>query len=834
MSNLKLAVRTLARSPFVTAVAVASLALGIGANAGIYSLFEQILIRPLPVLEPNRLVNLSAPGPKPGSTSCGQAGPCEDVMSYPMFRDLEKASTGVLSQLAAHVNFGANLAFKNQTRSASGSVVSGSYFPALRVQPHLGRLITPNDDQVVDGSPVAVLSYRYWQATLGADPSVVNAPITVNGKPFTVIGVAPESFKGTVLGDEPDVFVPLTMISLARGGDEVTNRRSYWAYVFGRLKPGVTMEGAQAALNTTYKQVINDVEASLQQGMSDSTLARFRAKTLTLSEGRRGQSDLLTGAKTPLVLLLTVTAIVLLIACANIANLLLARGAGRSTEMAVRLSLGAQRRQVMSQLLVEALLLAGIAGVLSIGIAKATLIVMYQMLPPQANQVIHLDLRWSVVLFAGMLALLTGLLFGLFPALHSTRPDLITGIRANANQPSGARAANRFRTGLVIAQIALAMMLLATSGLFIKSLVNVTKVNLGMKVDDMVTFSVRPGRNGYPDGRSKVLLAQINEGLGALPGVRGVTAARVPFLGGNNWGNDVSVEGFTKGPDTDAGSRFNQVGTGYFTTMGVSLLGGRDFTAADDSGAPRVAIVNEAFANKFGLGKQPVGKRMTNNAAPGAALNIEIVGLVPNVKYSEVKDDIPPVFYLPYRQDDNIGGLHFYVRTASEGSAAVMSAIPGLVNRIDATLPVEELKLLEQQVKDNIFLDRVISTMSSGFAALATLLAAIGLYGVLAYTIAQRTREIGVRMALGANVTQVQGLVMRQVGMMTVIGGVVGTAAALGLGKLASSLLFGLKGSDPIVLVLAASLLAGVALLAGYLPARKASRIHPVQALRYE
>jgi predicted permease len=832
MRPIRLALRTLARTPFVTAIAVVSLALGIGANAAIFSLFNQMLLRAVPANEPAQLVNLSAPGPKPGSQSCNQAGDCEAVFSYQMYRDLEKAQT-VFTGLAAHRVFSTNISYRKQVVSGQGMLVSGSYFPTLGIQPALGRLLGPNDDETIGGHYVAVLSHRYWESRLGADPSVLNETMVVNGRSMTIVGVAPRGFDGTTLGSTPDVFVPITMHGTLnpwfRGYD---NRRTYWAYLFGRLEPGVSMEQAGTALNLIYSRIIGDVEAPLQEGMSEQTMARFKARQVLLEEGHRGQSSVHREARTPLLMLFAVTGIVLLIACANIANLLLARGATRATEMAVRLSLGAQRRQVIGQLLLESALLAIIAGAVSLLVARWTLSGIGSLLPAQAVRTVHLELEWPVVAFAALLSLGTGLLFGLFPALHSTRLDLITAIRANSGQPSGARAASRFRTSLVMVQIALAMTLLTSAGLFIRSLTNVSRVELGVKVDDMVTFAVSPVLNGYQDARSMVLFGRIEEALAGIPGVTSVTAARVPLLAGDNWGNDVQVEGFKSGPDVDNGSRFNAVGTKYFGTMGVALRTGREFTEADLDGAPKVAIVNEAFARKFNLGKEAIGKRMA--VGGGSELDIEIVGLVPDIKYSDVKDAVPPVFYLPYRQQSELGGLVFYIRTADGAAPGVLRAVPGAIAGLDPDLPVEDLKTMTQQVRENVFLDRMIGTLSSAFAALATLLAAVGLYGVLAYTVAQRTREIGVRMALGASGTSVRAMVLRQVGMLTLIGGVIGMAGAFGLGRAASSLLFGLKGHDPLVFTLSAALLTLVALGAGFVPALRASRVDPMHALRYE
>ena len=835
MANLKLAFRTLKKTPFVTAVAVLSLALGIGANAAIYSLFDQMLLRALPVQEPDRLVNLGAPGPKHGSTSCNQAGDCDHVFSYAMFKDLEEQATDGFVGIVAHVAFGANLAHTNQTVNGQGMLVSGSYFPVLGVQPALGRLFGPADDETIGVHSVVVLSYSYWENRLGADPGVLGGTLVINGRSMTIVGVTARGFEGTTLGNMPDVFVPITMREqMSSWWSGFDNRRSYWAYLFGRLKPDVSIEQAGSEINAIYRGIINEVEAPLQAGMSEQTMERFRAKEITLERGWRGQSSLHSEVSTPLTLLFVITGLVLLIACANIANLLLARGAGRAQEMAIRGSLGGTRRQLLTQLLTESCLLAVIGGIASLFVARWTLGLIASMMPAESAQFIALELRPSVMLFAGALSIGTGFLFGMYPALHSTRPDLVTMLKDVAGQPSGARAAARFRTSLVTGQIALSMALLVSAGLFIKSLMNVSRIDLGLRAENIVTFGISPMLNGYEPERSLALFARTEQELAALPGVTAVSAARVPLLVGNNWGTSVSVEGFEYAPDVDANSRFNEVGAGYFGTVGMTLLAGRDFTVADAAGAPKVAVVNEAFTRKFGLdSRDAVGKWMSRDGAGETELDMQIVGVVQDAKYSEVKQEVPPLFFTPYRQDDHIGSITFYARTSLEPSQ-VLRAIPELIRLLDPNLPVENLKTLAQQVKDSIVLDRFISILSAAFAVLATLLAAVGLYGVLAYTVAQRTREIGLRMALGADGANIRGMVLKQVGIMSLVGGAIGIVAALGLGRAAQSLLFGLEGNDPLVIAIVTLLLGGVALGAGYIPALKASRVDPMRALRYE
>ena len=834
MNNLKLAARMLLKTPFVTAIAILSLALGVGANSAIFSLFDQLLLRPLPVPRPNELVSMGAPGPKPGMNNCSQAGSCDDVFSYAMFRDLERTQK-TLAGIAAHTSFSASLSVNNEPTTGFGLLVSGSYFPTLQIQAELGRLLTQADDQVIGSHYVVVVSHAFWVDRMGSDPKAVGGPLIVNGRTYTVVGVTPKGFEGTTVGRRPVVYAPLTMFNTisptARPG-RLEKRDAYWLYVFARLAPGVSLEQNAAALNGLYHSIVNDVEVPLQKGMSDQTLQKFRTKRMTIVPGARGQSSIHEEAKTPLLLLFGVTGVVLLIACANIANLLLARGAGRAAEMGVRLALGASRPQLLSLLLTESVMLALLGGLASLFVAQWTLSFIAALLPPAANDSMQFTLQPNVMLFAAALSLATGIVFGMFPALHSTRSDLISVIRAGAGQLTGSRAAARFRASLVTAQITLSMALLVSAGLFLKSLFNVSRVDLGVKVEQFATFSVSPARVGYDSVRTPVYMSRVEEELATIPGATGVTSALVALLAGDNWGTDVFVQGFPRGPDVDNGSRYNSVSAGYFRTFGVSLLAGREFDRSDSRGAAKVAIVNETFVRKFKLGKDVVGKFMTDDTGRDT-MDIQIVGLIPDIRYSSVKDTIPPVFYRPWRQQSDFGAMNFYVKS-SMPPEQLMSSIRAVLKRIDATVPVEDLKTMSNQVRENLFLDRMISILSASFAILATLLAGVGLYGVLSYTVAQRTREIGVRMALGADAARVRGLVMRQVAVMTAIGGVIGVGAALGVGKAARSLLFGLEGQDAMVFSSSVILLACVALAAGFFPARRAAQVNPMQALRYD
>ncbi len=830
----RLALRTLLKTPFVTLVAVASLALGIGANTAIYSLFYGLLEAPLPVSEPDRLVNLGAPGPKPGNNSCNQAGNCDVVFSLPMLRDLERVETK-FSALAAHCSFGVNVSARRQTISGDAIFVSGGYFPALGVQPALGRLLGPDDDRVPNSGTVAVLSHSYWTTHLGSDPSVLGQAIILNGQTLTIVGVAAKGFEGTTIGVRPLAFVPISLRDVLLPGVRISsfeNRRSYWVYVFARLKPGATLEEARAAVNLPYAGILRDVEAPLQVGMSAQTLEQFKKKQITVEPGAHGQTSIVAATKGALAMLLGVTFFVLLIACANVANLLLARSAARSGEMGVRLSIGAGRWQLIAQLLAESSLMALGGGVLGIVVAIWTLNAITAALPANVVDGISFGLDWSVLPMTAAVTLGTGLLFGLYPALHSTRPDLVTSLKGQAGQPSGARAARRFRTALATAQIALSLALLVAAGLFIRSLGRVSRVQLGLDPEHIVQFRVAPLLSGYDPARSRNFFERVEEGLSALPGVSSVTGSSVPLLSGSQNTSNLKVEGFDAGPDTNVSARTNRIGVGYFSTLKIPILAGRDFTRADSIDAAKVAIVNESFLRKFNLTHDAVGRHVAFGTEPGTPMDVTIVGVASDSKYSDVKAPMSAGIFTPYRQGPG-GVLNFYVRTATPPET-FMAQIRQVVASLDQNLPVDDLRTLPQQIHESFFQDRVVTMLSASFAALATLLAAIGLYGVLAYTVALRTKEIGLRMAIGASPGGVQRMILGQVGRMTLVGGAIGMVLAVWLGRLAESQLYELKGWDPLVLTLAALGLTLVALAAGLLPARRAARIDPMRALRYE
>lgn len=831
-SGFRFALRGLLARPGFSLVVILTLAFGIGANVAIFSVFQRALLQPLPVPEPEQLVNLADSGPRTGSVSCNDAGSCDYAFSYPMFRDLERLQTP-FEGIAAHRIVGVNLAYGGQTQSDSGMLVSGSYFGVLGLQPALGRLLDARDDRVDGEADAVVLGHAYWRNVLGGDAAVIGRSLVVNGKPLSIVGIAPEGFGGTTLGSQANVFLPISFRWLSEPNSlpNHVDRRSYWVYAFARLKSEVTIEQATAAMEPTYRGIINEIELPLQGGMSEQGIEQFKGKSLKLEPGLRGQSQVPSDSRAPLSILLAVTALVLLIGCVNIANLMLARGTAREGEMAVRASLGASGARLVGQLLSECLLLALLAGVASLPVAVLTLKAITALLPADGGNLLAATLDWRAAVLAMGVAAICALLFGLYPALRAARVQPSEALKAQSSRGTGGKAANRFRAALAISQVAFSMALLVLAGLFTQSLVNISRVDLGVRVDSTSTFYISPELNGYTPQASAQLFDRLEEELSAIPGVTSVASSVMLLLSGNKWANNVSVEGFEAGPDTNTDSVMNYVGSGFFRTVDMGLLAGRDFTAADNLEAPRVVIVNRQFAERFGLGNEAVGKRMATGS--GGELDMEIVGVVQDAKYNNVKDAVGPQFFLPRRQSASLGTMNFYVHSAVPAEQ-VLTAVPEVMARLDPNLPVNNLRTLAQQVRENVMLDRFVGTLAAAFALLATLLAAMGLYGVLSYTVAQRNREIGLRLALGAPPSQVRGMVLRQVGWMALIGGVIGLVVAIALGQAASALLYGISATQPGVILLASAALGSVVLLAGYLPARRASRIDPMHALRNE
>jgi putative ABC transport system permease protein len=833
MQDAKYGMRMLVKNPGFTLVAVLTLALGIGANTAIFSLTDQVLLRQLPVRNPDRLMIVRGVGFKTGHVSSDSDD--STSFSYPEYKDIRDqapAFSGLLARFGTSLNVAAN----GVTERATGELVSGNYFEVLGVNPALGRVFSSADDTAPGANPVAVLSYGYWARQFGKDPEILNKPVTVNGTSLTIVGVAQAGFGGVQIGRDTEMFIPMSMKALMTPGwDGMDARNDAWLNIIGRLKPGFTVQSAEAAIAPTFRSIEEAEIPILKISPGSKQEKRFLDRKIALETGAHGRPIFQSNAKTPLRVLLTMVGLILLIACANLASLLVARGEARQREMAVRLALGAGRWRLVRQLLTESFLLALLGGIAGVIFAQWTLGALVGSLK-QGIGVAGLETRIDprVLVFALGISVLTGVLFGLGPALRATRTSLQSTLKDQGASVSNAKSNVQLRKWLMISQVALTTMLLASAGYFVKSLMNLEHQNLGVKVDHVVQFSVAPSLNRYTTQQTVALLDRIREAAAVLPGVRGVGVVREALFQGNDWGSNLTIEGYTAGPDEDMQVFRNSVGPDYFSAMGIPLLAGREFGDSDAAASPKVVIINERMARKYFAGRNPVGMHMVwGSHHPPVPLDIEIVGVVQNNKHDDARDELHPFVYQPYAQDSGLGSATFYVRT-NQDPLALAGTMRQTVQGFDSNLPVFDVRTLAEQVEDSVYSDRLLTFFSISLGALASLLAAIGLYGVLAYMVARRTREIGIRMAIGAEPKDVSWLVLREVMGMSGIGLVIGLAAAFGLGLLIESELYGVKASDPLVFAGATVLLAVVAFLAAWLPARRAASVDPMVALRYE
>ena len=825
MKSLRLALRSLMKSPVFAGVAILSLALGIGANTAIFTLMDQILLRMLPIREPERMVQLHEKGPRFGSSRG------EIVSSYPMYRDLRDRSTafdGVIARFATSVALG----FRGQTERANAELVSGNYFDVLGVGTRAGRLLGAEDDQKPGAHPVAVLAYGYWQRKFGGDNNVLRQTIQINGHPMTIVGVAQQGFQGVEVGGATDVFLPIMMKAQATPTwDSMQDRRDCWLQVFARLKPGITPKQAEASLAPLYKQILN---AEVDTLPADKPLIRevfLKEKTLAVETSGKGISSLRTAAEKPLYVLMGMVGLVLLIACANVANLLTARAAARQKEIAIRLSLGASQWQIARQLLVESAVLSFIGGCLALLVAVWTGDLLIGFLPfeeaPRAFSTAP-DLRVLAFNFAA--AAVAAVLFGLVPAIQATRRATANTLKAEAGNLSSGGGHVRLRKSLVVAQIALSLMLLIGAGLFARSLYNLKSMHPGFAADNLMTFSIDPSLSGYKGERAVNFFERTLQSMQSIPGVTQASASDVALMTQDRAMYTVNVEGYTPKERENMNVDITMIAPNFFSTAGIPLISGRELTSGDRLGAPLVILINETLAKKYYPGQNPIGRRI---AFGRPRVMREIVGVVKDQKTTSMRDEPRRYVYASLLQDTNPTGATMYVRTALP-PASIGTAIRRQMQQLDANIPVNNLQTMESRISESMFVDRLIAMLSAFFGLLATGLAAIGLYGVMAYTVSRRTREIGIRVALGAERNGVIGLVMKEVVLLAGIGVGAGLPIALLLTQYLRSQLFGLEPNDPLTLTIATSVMAGIALLAGYIPAERAARVDPIVALRYE
>ena len=827
LQDIRYSLRTLRRSLTFTLVVVLSLALGIGANTAIFSLIDAALLKMLPVRNPEQLVELKSLSPAIG---------LYELFSYAAFREFRGANPVLSGVLAFRELYNMDFEVDGHGGLANGQLVSGEYFSLLGVHAILGRTILPADEKAPGQSPVAVIGYDYWRQRFALDPDVVGKKIVLNNSPFTIIGVTPPEFFGLEPGARIDVSVPLSMVAQVRSDfaspgtpyDVFTAPFRNWLYVMARLKPGVTKERALASLEPIFARTMRESAEGLSGLPFDSPAVRraFLATKLQLDSGGQGLATLRARFSKPLWIVMAVVALLLIVTCANIANLLLARGNSRQREIAVRLAIGAGRARLIRQLIAESILLGLGGGALGLVLAfwagRSLLLLMSHSRSPILLNV-HPDV--TVLIFTLSISLLTALLFGMVPALRAARVDLRGSGKTNSR--------SRFGNALVVMQVAVSLVLVIGAGLLTRTLVNLKEFYPGFNQDNVLLFSVNPLMTGYRENQLVSLYERLLDHFKAIPGVRSATFSVHSPLSSGFSSSPLNVQGYKPPSDRELASvGVEAVGPEYFRTIQTAVLLGRDFTAADRAGGPKVAILNKTAAHFYFGEASPIGRRVNMPGYRGDPSWLEIVAVVDDAKYHDLREQAAPMVYIPLFQAPE-SGVTFEVRTGIDPA----SAAPALLNAVKATdnrLPVFAVKTLRTQLDDSLVQERLVASLSSAFGALALLLAGVGLYGLMAYAVNRRTNEIGIRMALGARPAEIAGMVLRETLLLVGLGLAIGIPASMIASRLIASELYGLKSSDGTTILLAILLLAGIAALAGYLPARRASRVDPMIALRYE
>lgn len=836
LQDIRYALRQLRKSPAFTLTVIVTLALGLGANAAVFTLFDQVLLRMLPVEKPKELVRFVWTGTFSGSAS-SFGGDSTNYFSYPMYKDLRDQNQVFEGILAAdRANLG--ISWHNQAENKDAEIVTGNYFQLLDLKPAAGRLLTPQDDTAKNANPVLVLSYDYWQAHFAGSRDIVGQQLLINGHSFTVLGVAPANFHSAIDGYRPAVFIPVNMVEIAMPWmaprDNLNNHQSLWLTMIARLKPGVGIAQAQAGLAplwhslrafelTLYK---NRTERFKKQFLDDSHLQVVDDSTGFLP----GRVEL----KTPLVILMSMAGLLIAMCAINVATLLLLRATGRGREMSMRYALGAKRGRIVSQLVVEGLLL-GFAGasvglVLAPAVAKTLVHLMTNADPGNEPYSASLDFRVLAFMFA--LSLVASLLFSLAPVIHFMRPNLAASLRQNSG--TATKGSQRFRKIAVGAQIGLGVLLLGGAGLFVRTLDNLRHQAAGFDTEKLITFSLDPASSGYSEQRAPQIVTTAMDALSRIPGAVSVSATTDAELTGNTERSSFTVQGYT--PNEDERLHFEEPWTmpGYFATIHQPLVAGRDFTRADARTAPKVAIVNLSLAKKYwGSAQAALGRSLGEGRGDDVKLDTVIVGVVGDIRHTDLRTELGPAVYRPYLQAADPTGVQVYVRSAASPES-LESAVRGAMHQLDPTLVVDGLRTMEAQVNSSASDERALAFLAIGFALLAILLAAVGLYGVLAYSTEQRMREIGVRLALGAQRSGIVVLVLREMALIAGIATMVALPCVVALARLFRSQLFGVTTFDPVSLFGAVALTAVMVMLASALPARRAAAVQPVRALRTE
>jgi predicted permease len=836
--DLRFAARQLRRSPSLATIAVVSLALGIGANTAIFTIAKKVLLDSLPVKNPQdlRLLTWVSGHQQPIPPVWGDVGATEEgglrstAFSYPVLEELRKKNE-VFADLIAFKPIPLTVTVDGNPELIDGEMVSGNAFSGLGVEPLIGRPLMPADDTAPGKGPVAVISEGYWAERFGRSSSALGKTIFVNGVPVTVVGVSPARFAGLQMGQETRIFVPLTMQPLLVPRAQITesgstsllnNPQSWWVLILARLRPDVPERRAQAALDLVLRQ----------KAMADLPRAKGMDQLhLRLEPGERGLDYLQSQFAKSLYVLFALAGLVLLLACVNLANLLLARAATRQREMSTRLALGARRMHILRQVLTESLLLSSIGGVAGLVLGYLGRNVIPRLLAsPSQPAMTQVDFDWRVLAFTAGLSLATGLLFGIVPAWQAARSDGNTALH-DADHATAGKHGMWFGKALVIFQIALSTILLIGAGLFVRTLANLNHTPLGFRADHILLFRLNPPRTRYSDAQMTVFYQQLEEKLAAIPGVRSVSMSNIAIIGDGHSGSTFHVSG--RPAETEAVRvQTNHVGSNFFPTMGIPILQGRGFDVHDTAAAPKVAVVNRALARQFFPNENPIGQTFE---ADGDEVNapVEIVGIAADTRYADLRSETPPTFYLPYSQALVLGRMVVEIHTQAE-PGSILSQVRTVVGSMDRDLPLIDVRTMTEQIKATMSGERIFAQLTSGFGLLALVLACIGIYGIMAYTVARRTGEIGIRMALGAQAEQVLRMVLREASWMAAAGVTLGVCGSLMLARFLTAMLYGLKPSDPLTLAGASALLLLIALLAAFGPARRASRVDPVRALRHQ
>jgi predicted permease len=831
IQDLRYAVRQLRKSPGFAAVAVITLALGIGANTAIFTVVNGLLLKMLPVRDPQHLVVVGDPT-QDNSRSNGT--PRTDIFSYPLYKELRDRNAVFAGLCAAATDHRIEVdAGQGQLPDEKivGRMVSGNYFAVLGLEPAAGRLFSDADDTTEGANPVVVLSYEYWQRKFALSSAILGKDIRLNGYPFNVVGVAPAGFVGDVVGEQMAFFVPLSMQpQIVRGRHWRHAGNTSWLSLIGRLKPNMSPAQAEANLNTVFRQAVKgDYGAALS---SDDRNA-IRDAHIHVSAGGGGVSSLRGDYRIPLLLLMGIVGVVLLIACVNVANLLLARAASRSREIALRLAIGANQRRLLQQLLTESVVLALLGGMAGSLLAIWGVRLLVQLLG--SDTTLPLTPDWRVLAFTIAIALLTGIAFGLVPALQSLRVRVLPALKdANRATPApGSRLT--LGKGLIAGQVALSLLVLFSAGLLVRSLQKLMTQNFGYERNHLVIARLDPTSAGYSTENMKLLAQQLVARIAGAPGVRAVTYSTNGLFAGTESADAIIVPGFTASRPSDRDAMEDYVGPVYFSAVGIPVLTGRGIEAQDTAASTRVAVVNEAMAKRYFSGQNPIGRQFQIDDPDWLAKPITIVGISRDAKDhgSRIREDVPPRFYLAFQQTPDPVQIVLEVQVSGAPSSAVSNML-AQIKAADPRLPISFIQTLDTLVTDSAGNQIALAKLSTFFAGLALLLACVGLYGVMSYTVAGRTREIGVRMALGARRGDVLQLVLRESMLLVAIGLVAGIPLALASTRILHSFLFGLKSTDPLSLIAVIVLLGMVAAVAGFIPARRAARINPMVALRYE